>query len=313
MTPMKKVAEALLAAPFWRILSHVKPDGDTLGSASALFSAARSLGKKVEWGGADEFPSLYRFLPHSEEYHCYSVLPRDSAALIILDTSTIDRSVPGLAQEKVLVNIDHHPDNSEYGIFNWIDPSSSSVGEMIYQLLRELNCNIDRDIAYSLYISLSTDTGGFRFSNTTSRTLRTAADLLDGGASAVEVDEALHRHDSIAKLQIWGVSLARTERIGKRAVLSWSTLADIRQACGVDDDTEGLVNLLTHVDGADIVVLIVEAEGVLRCSVRSRGDCSSQSFAAQWGGGGHKYAAGCRLFMPLEQGITVMREALSRV
>ncbi len=308
--PLGAIAAALLEAPFWRVLVHVKPDGDALGSASALVSAGDALGKAVHWGGADPMPSLYAFLPGASEYHCYDRLPQDGALTVCLDTSTVDRSVPGLTAEAVDINIDHHPDNPRFGALSWVDPQAAAVGEMLCRLIPAMGCDLAGPIALALYVALVSDTGGFRYSNTTAETLRAGASLMASGLSPVEVDELLYHHDSLAKVHLRSVALGRAKRLGSRSVLSWLSLEDFRDTGAQEADTENLVNELTHVEGTDMAVLVIETAQELRCSFRSRGDVSSQAMAARWGGGGHRYAAGCRLPLPLSQGLAVLEGAL---
>ncbi len=306
----QRIINLLLEASFWRILVHVKPDGDALGSASALAAAGAALGKKVQWGGADQLPLMYSFLPYTTDYCRYETLPRDGALTVCLDTSTVGRSIPGLVAEDVDINIDHHPDNPRFGKLCWVEPGAAAVGEMLCSLIPSLGCSMGRNIALPLYVAMVTDTGGFSYSNTTAETLKAAAALLESGISPVEVDEMLYHHDSLSKLHLWGRALSRAKRIGKRSVLSWLSREDFDSTGAGEEDTEGLVNELTRMKAVDMTVLVIETEKELRCSVRSRGDCSAQAFAAHWGGGGHKYAAGCRLSLPLERGVALLEEAL---
>ncbi|WP_352409142.1 DHH family phosphoesterase, partial [Pyramidobacter piscolens] len=165
----------------------------------------------------------------------------------------------------------------------------------------------------ALYVSIATDCGWFRFSNTTADTMRVAAELIRAGAVPVKMDERLHFNDTPAKLRLWGRCMARVETVGARAALSWITRDDFRETGALESDTEGLINMLTHIKGADVTVMISEVKDCLRCSVRSRGPVSAQAIAAKWNGGGHRYAAGCKIYLPLEEGLKALEEELSRV
>ena len=168
-------------------------------------------------------------------------------------------------------------------------------------------------MAKALYVAIVTDCGWFRFSNTTENTLRAAAELVGAGAVPSEIDELLDYNDTPQKLRLWGRCLSRLERHGERGVLSWVSRDDFRETGALEADTEGLVNMLTHVAGADMTVLVAETKKGLRCSFRSRGGLSANELAAKWNGGGHLCAAGCTMERPLDDGLNELREVLSRV
>ena len=129
----------------------------------------------------------------------------------------------------------------------------------------------------------------------------------------VEIDEKLHYNDSPAKINLWGRCLSRAKKIGSRCALSWLTRDDFRETGADESDTEGLVNMLTHMSGTNMTVLVSEVKDCLRCSVRARGSASAQELAARHGGGGHQYAAGCKLYMPLKDGLALLEEELKSV
>ncbi len=311
MNEPQRIAAILLGEPEWRILCHVKPDGDTLGCGSALVSAGKKLGKKVLWGGVDPVPPQYAFLPWAGEYRSGSDAPRAGACVVSVDVSTRDRGVPGMT---VRVAIDHHRDNEMFGRdANWVVPEAAATAELTFELISALGCPLDKDIAEALYTGLLTDSGGFRFSNTTHNTLRVAAELVKAGAVPSEIDEKLYYGDTTEKLRLWGRCLSRAKKVGGRAVMSWLSLDDFRETGALESDTEGLVNMLTRVAGTSMTVLASEERDAVRCSVRARGDFSAQEFAARHGGGGHRYAAGCKLRMPLEDSLALLEKELERV
>ncbi len=311
MNEVQKIAAILNDEPEWFVICHVKPDGDTLGSGSALVSAGKNFGKRVLWGGADPFPPQYKFLPHSDEYMCGSKAPRCGPCVIAIDVSTRERGLPNMG---VRVAIDHHADNDMFGRdANWVVPEAAAVGELIYELLVTMNCPLDKNIAEALYVAILTDCGGFRFSNTRSETLRIASELVAAGAVPAEIDEKLYYNDTPEKLHLWARCLSRAEKIGSNSIISWLTRDDFRQTGAPESDTEGLVNMLTRVGGVSMTILAYEEHDAVRCSVRARGQFSAQEIAARHDGGGHRYAAGCKLRLPLEEAISVLKEELSRV
>ena len=308
---VQAIALALKAAPKWRIICHVKPDGDTLGCGSALMCAAVALGKDAVWGGADPLPPLYRFLPYADEYRAGGTVPDDGRCIIAVDVSTRDRGIPAA---DVALCVDHHRDNEVFATqVNWVVPEAAAAGELLLRLIRELGCEITPEIAKALYVAIVTDCGWFRFSNTTENTLRAAAELVEAGAVPNEIDELLDYNDTPQKMRLWGRCLSRVERHGERGVLSWVSRGDFDETGALEADTEGLVNMLTHIAGADMTVLVAETKKGLRCSFRSRGELAANELAAKWNGGGHRYAAGCTMERPLEEGLAEIREALRRV
>ncbi|MBP3836662.1 MAG: bifunctional oligoribonuclease/PAP phosphatase NrnA [Pyramidobacter sp.] len=308
---LRQIAAVLKKEPRWRIICHIKPDGDTLGCGSALMTAALLLGKDAVWGGADPMPPLYRFLPHAAEYEQVNSVPDDGRCLIAVDVSTRDR---GLSAADVRISIDHHKDNEGFAReVNWIVPEAAAVGELIFELVQQLGCGLTLAIAQALYVSIATDCGWFRFSNTTANTLRVASELVKAGAVPHEIDELLDYNDSLAKMRLWGRCLSRAEKAGSRSVISWVSHDDFRETGALEADTEGLVNMLTHAAGTDMTVLVSETARGLRCSFRSRGSLAANELAAKWNGGGHRYAAGCTIEAALEAGLDMIRKELERV
>ncbi len=304
---LQKIAAIMLQESSWHVICHVKPDGDTLGSGSALMCAADYLGKRASWGGVDPLPALYRFLPFADSYIADDRVD-DAGLVIAVDVSTRDR---GVANVPVDICIDHHYDNAGFASrVNLVVSEAAAVGEVIYELVLALGCPVTPEIAKALYVSLVTDCGWFRFSNTTANTLRVASELAVAGARPHEIDELLDYNDSLAKVRLWGRCLSRAKKAGPRSVLSWLSRDDFIETGAAESDTEGLVNMLTHVAGTEMTVLISETERGLRCSFRSRGQGSANELAARWNGGGHRYAAGCTIEKTLAEGLAEVEEAL---
>lgn len=307
---LRQAADILKGEQRWRIICHVRPDGDTLGCGSALMAAAAQLGKDAVWGGLDPLPPLYRFLPFADGYRAGSAAD-DGRCAIAVDVSTAGRGDP---KASVRVCIDHHGSNERFAeSVNWIVPEAAATGELIYKLILELGCEVTPSIAQALYVAVATDSGWFRFSNTTSETLRIAAELVKAGAVPHEIDELLCYNDSLAKIRLWGRCLSRAEKVGARSVLSWLKREDFLETGALQTDTEGLVNMLTHVAGSQMTVLVLELPNALRCSFRSRGACAANELAAKWGGNGHKCAAGCTISKTLAEALSLLREELERV
>lgn len=291
------VIESLRSSDSWTIISHVKPDGDTLGSASALFLLGEKLKKTVRWGGRDPFPDRYLFLARSEKYHqieSVQDLAQQDDLVITVDVSTIERGVDGLDAFYKVVNIDHHGDNNGFGFVSWIAPEASAVGEMIYSLAEDLGVIMDKEIAEALYVSIITDSGSMTYSNTTGDTCRIVGGLIDRGVKPEEITRLLYHNNSIERGHLWGRAYSR---ITSKGIVSytWINKKDFIETGATNDDTEGLVNEVSRIKGTKISILFIENEEDIKVSFRSDCDYSVRDLASKWGGGGHVCASGCRI------------------
>ena len=323
MTPRAQVREHLQSFPRWILISHEKPDGDTLGCASALHALARQQGIEVRWWGKDPLPSLYAFLPGSKRYETVqdasaarSALGDDPWLWVFLDTSRRDRSLPGLpvpAPGDLFLNLDHHGDNDAFGDVNWVDPQAAAVGEMVTDLLLDGPWDWGQDVATGLYVALSTDTGSFRYESTTGATHRAAAALLDRGVDLSTVEDGLHRRFQPGTLHLWGAVLSRS-RFGKdgSVVVSWVEEEDYRIHHSDPSETENLVNLLLSLRTAVIAALVTPHETGSRVSLRTRPPVDARALASRFGGGGHPRAAGFRMEETLSQATARLLEEFSR-
>ena len=304
----------LSEASEWIVLSHVKPDGDALGSASAFASVGRKLGKTVVWGGPDEYPSRYLFLEGSGEFRpnlkLSSLALTEGSVVLALDTSTRARSVEdldALPENVPLLNVDHHEDNELFGTVNYVDPSSSSTGEIAWLLLREWGIPLEIDVLEAVYTALATDCGNFAFSCTTPRTHRVAAELLDGGVSPAKLDERIRCNASIPGLRLRAVALSRAFVAGGFAAFTWLRNDDFLHNGSERSATEFLVNDLLTLKDVSFAAFFVEDEECVRVSLRSRGVVLAAEIARVFGGGGHPQAAGCKLPLPLSDAVESVR------
>ncbi len=307
------VASILKQSDSWTVLSHIKPDGDTLGSASALVQMGLSMGKDVKWYGQDPFPERYLFLPLSHLYIPSSCLPseRQNSLVIALDISSLDRGVAGMELVKDLVVIDHHGDNPLFGKANWVDGEISSVGEMIFDISSDLGVAMDLPTAEAIYTAIITDTGNLSFPNVKSKTVRTVADLIDAGVSPNRVAEKLYNRDTTNRLRLWGRAFDRAKWEGG-ICYSYITKEDFSLTDTDLDDTESLINSFMRVKDTEVALLFVENSEDIKVSLRSKGNISVQKIAHRWGGGGHLCASGCRLKGSVDEVISnVLQSALS--
>jgi len=311
------IIRILSEADRWIVVTHCKPDGDTLGSGSAFLALGESMGKKVAWGGPDPFPETYEFLYGSDRYvqgiAPDALAPKKGDAVIVLDTSTRERSVPGidfLPETVPVVNIDHHHDNERFGSIAWVDASASSTGEMCWLLFKTWGAALSPEAAEALYTAIVTDCGNFTFSCTTSRTHEAAGDLLECGISPEKLDCMIRCSRSTEGLHLRGRALERIFPVGGTAACTWLTLQDFIDTGSDPSETEGLVNELLTLRSVSFAALLVEEEDKVRASFRSRGGISAAKAAHRFGGGGHPQAAGCSLPLPLEEALQSVADLL---
>lgn len=289
------------------ITCHRNPDGDALGSELALAEMARRLGVQTVIVNRDRTPANLGNLPGADDISVADELPEDFPSaydlVITVECPGLDRTgFEGLTQVPIL-NIDHHPANPAYGVVNFLDEESPAVGEMVWLMYGEAGLAPTAEAATNLFVALSTDTGDFRYSNATSRAFRTAAEMVDVGARPAQVANWVHNHRSLASVRLLGEAL-RSLKIrcnGKLAVISADRGAFERAGAG-PEDTEEIVNIPRSIAGVEAVAYFKQWEdGVVRVSLRSRGDVNVRAVAETFGGGGHVNAAGCAIQGELSQ------------
>lgn len=312
-----RVARLLSEAPSWAIFSHMKMDGDAVGTATALFEAGILQGKRVRWIGPDPFPPAYAFLSHAEDYVAQKDYLFDGGELyIFLDSANEDRGVKGLEHKSsgaVVLNIDHHEDNTHFGTVNCVDPGASSAAELMWRIMTSGGWTLTPRVAESLYTGIVADTGGFMYSNTTPITHHVAAELLGCGVDPARIDTWMRQTRSLEGMHLWGIALGRIARWGEdsQLAMSWLMLDDFKLTKALAGDTEFLVNQLLLIRGVRFAVLFVEGEEHVKVSFRSKeGAVPAASVARVLGGGGHPRASGANLPLPLDHAIGIVRAAV---
>ncbi|MBV8643718.1 MAG: DHH family phosphoesterase [Candidatus Eremiobacteraeota bacterium] len=277
-------------------VSHVKPDGDTLGAGLALGLAMKALGKRVGYFQQDPVPRNLRFLPDSDAVtrDVPGDLP-DDTLWVFCDMSDFSRAgefLPKLDRANML-DIDHHLGNSHFGALNYVIPTEASTGTCVLRLLRALDVPITPEIATCILTTIMTDTGAFMHTNTTSDVLRMSAELIDFGADKPLITEEIFANKRFAATKLLGMALARAVlQDGGRYCWTYVDEAMLRE-CGADgEDTEEIVQHLRAVEGVEAAALFKDYEGAVRVSLRSSGKINVQAAAAALGGGGHFMASG---------------------
>jgi len=318
------VAEALRSNDRFIVTTHENPDGDALGSLLATTFALRELGKDADMYLFGEVP-----IPNEYEFMDFAGIMRGSnpdssdRVVVALDCANERRLGPESAlldKAQLVVDIDHHHDNTRFGKVNLIVGHASSTGEILADVFRELGVSLTPEIAEALYIAVVTDTGRFQYANTTAKSLRLAAELVEAGADVHRVFQGVYENVAFAKLKLVARALENAEVFeGGRVVVSHLEREDFEHAGAEEPYSEGIIDYLRAVEGTELAALIREpptANGPThRISLRTtEADLDVSAIARKSGGGGHRQAAGFSSEASIEE-ITefIRREFLAQV
>jgi phosphoesterase RecJ-like protein len=298
---LQAIAAALREHDRFLVVTHENPDGDALGSLLAMNVALEGLGKDTQMylSGDVPLPREYAFMALDG---LSRVLPADlgERVLVAVDCAKADRIGPDppLDGAKLVVDIDHHHDNTRFGDVNLIVSDASSTGEVLRDVFRELGVDITPEIAEPLYIALVTDTGRFQYANTTPKSLRLAAELVEAGADVHAVFQQVYESVEFAKLKLLARALERARVLeGGRIVVSYLLRTDFSEVGAAEPYSEGIIDYLRAVEGSELAALIREPprdDGpTRRVSLRASIDeLDVSAIARSFGGGGHRQAAG---------------------
>ena len=288
-----------LAQPGGRalMLGHVHPDADVLGTLLAIDEMLAARGFTVTAGGPHPAPDVLSFLPGVDRYRILSAVEGPLDVVVLTDCPNPARTEGLLEQARAtgatIVNIDHHPDNRRYGDANWIEPSAAATGEMVYHLAVALGARLTPALATNLFTAIHTDTGSFRYSNTTEETFRIAAALVAAGAQPALVSGHLYERRPADALRWLGESLRRIE-VSPDGRIAWLALPEGAVPEGFVE-AEELVNYPRSIDSVRVACFLRQLGDRVKVSLRGKGDVDVSRIAARFGGGGHPNAAGCTL------------------
>jgi phosphoesterase RecJ-like protein len=284
------------------VTSHARPDGDAIGSALGMMHLLHGLGKQAAVAFADPVPHPYRCLAGAEAI-VHQLPTSQPDALILLECDSLDRS--GFSADdysalnaRFVINIDHHKSGRPFADFNWNDPSACAVGMLVYELAIASGAALTPAMAGCLYAAILTDTGSFTFASTTAATFGVAQHLLQAGADANAIAQAVYFSNPASKVRLLGAALSNLQMRGE---LAWATISqdEMQRAGATVEDCEGVVNFLIAIEGVQAAALLREqplAEPGLsdfRLSLRSKGKVDVARVAESFGGGGHRNASGC--------------------
>ncbi|HZD87667.1 MAG TPA: bifunctional oligoribonuclease/PAP phosphatase NrnA [Gaiellaceae bacterium] len=314
---LEAIADALRRNERFLVVTHENPDGDALGSLLAATVALRRLGKDVVMylAGDTPLPREYGFMPLDD---LVREPPADAGERVLLAVDCAKEERIGdpaaVGRAPLVLDVDHHHDNTRFGDVNLIVADASSTGEVLRDVIGELGLALTPDLAEPLYIALVTDTGRFQYANTTPKALRLAAELVDAGADIHAVFQRVYESVEFAKLKLLARVLERAQVLeGGRVVLSHLLRTDFAEVGAAEPYAEGLIDTLRAVEGAELAVLIREpprTDGpVHRVSLRASIDELDVSvIARRFGGGGHRQAAGFSSDAPLEEIVEGIRQ-----
>lgn len=301
------VRERIRAARDVLAICHERPEADALGAALGVVLAVEHLGGRGLPLCADAVPPMYDFLRGMERFRR---APGDDAydLIVVVDCGELARVGPILESHRDLfarvpiVNIDHHVSNTRFGDAAWVDPSAAAACEQVTLLAQALGVPLDvadGALAAALLAGIVIDTATFQHPNATPRTLRVAADLVAAGAPLAEISRRLYRSKPNTQLKLFGMVLAGLVDEGGRILHASLREADLRAAGALPSQSEGIIDLLSQSDTADVVLLFTEQGSQTRVSVRTSARADATELVAPFGGGGHPRAAGATIGQPL--------------
>lgn len=306
------------------VVSHVRPDGDAIGSILALGHALEQMGKSVRYLNNDGCPKSLVFLPGSGKVEVSGEVGElDVEVAFTLDTAALSRigedSLDSIKNAKLLINMDHHISNPGYGDLNYIDSNSPATGQIIYELLVALELPISEISRDSIYVAVSTDTGSFQYPGTTRRTYEMAADLVGRGLNIGEINQLTYDNQPYRRVELMRSLLNTLDRSEDGLLVWWDLRMTTKKELGlVDDDSEGLIDFIRSVQGVVVAVFFEDLDGgKVRVSMRSKdARVNVSEVCGVFGGGGHSLAAGIRMRGPLEDArekvLAELRKSLAR-
>lgn len=301
------IARALRENQRFAVLSHVRPDGDALGSTLALALSLKELGKEVRAWNEDGMLEKYGFVAQADLLTKPPAAPEDFDVAIALDTAVQNRlgtTAGAIKSAKLWINVDHHPSNPGYGDLVHIDSSAPATGQILFELITSQNLPMTPAIAENLYVAISTDTGSFQYSNTTARTFEIAAELVKCGVDVGRVSQLLYENFPRRRVELLR-ELLETMQFACEGKLAWFSLsqATARKLGVLPEDNEGLIDHLRAIEGVIVAIFFEElADGKVRVSMRSKNKAVDVCAICQsFGGGGHVLAAGARVRGGLEE------------
>lgn len=306
MMMMNRIIEEIKKAKKIAILPHVSADGDSIGSSLALYLSLKKIGINSDVITEEPISHNYSFLEGSKEAIVYTNNNTKYDTAIAIDCGDKER----LAQRNeifenatITINIDHHPTNKEFAIYNNIDVSVSSVGEIIYQIIKLMGTDIDKCIAEALYVAIATDTGGFRYSNTTSVTHQIIGDLINSGVNVADISQRIFDTVSLEKAKLTAAAISSIEILEKGKIAYITISKDVFKKTGAnEEDFDGLADIGRNIEGVEVAVSFRQLnDKETKINFRSKTYVDVATIACLYKGGGHHRAAGATVNASIDE------------
>lgn len=290
-----RVADEIRRRQRFVLSSHVRPDGDAIGSQLAMAYALWQMGKDVRLVNRDAPPGPLRVFPGVSRIEVANRIDDPGDAVIVMECGDLTRTGVEGFDRGFVINIDHHLGNANYGAVNWFDASAAACGEMVFDLVKELGVPLTLEIATHVYIAILTDTGSFHYSSISPRTFDICRQCMEAGINPPAIAGAIYDSNNLGRLKLFGAVMSKMELDSSgRVATVYVDQALARDCGGTYEDTEGIVNLPLTVKEIEAVAFFKEAGADdWRVSMRSKGEVDVNAIAKEFGGGGHKNASGC--------------------
>ena len=307
MDTLKEITDIIKQNDRFIILSHIRPDGDAIGSTIAIGSTLKAMGKTVTYVNEDGVPDSLAFLLGSNKITKASGEVLDVEVAIAVDCANKprlgDKSIAMAENAKLWINIDHHKSNPGYGDFNHVDSGSPATGQILYNLITENDLPFTDEARDSIYVAVSTDTGSFQYSGTTAATYEMAADLVRRGVDTGKINELTYDSFPYRRIALTRELLNTLELSADGAIADWRLLRVVKNDLNLKlEDSEDLIDMIRSIEGVNVALFFEELldSDLIRVSIRSKvGSVDACEVAQVFGGGGHAKAAGIRMEGPI--------------
>ena len=316
---LKKVVECVKRNKRFLITTHTNPEGDALGAELAFYMFLKKMGKSALIINDDSVPATYAFLPHLKNIRQlnHKLKKNKFDCFVILDCSDLARcgEVSKFSKDiKTSINIDHHISNGKFATINWVEPGASSASEMVYKLYKKMHLPLDKDIAMCLYVGMLTDTGSFRYPNTTALTHKTVSELLKFNLNSAQIYKNIYESVPFQDLQLLSKILPNL-KVQFNGKVAWVQIRqDLLKGKKISLDlSEHILSFARAIKDVEAVVLFKEnlkGKNEIRVNLRSQGKIDVNKIAHFFGGGGHKTASGCTIRGKIDE---VRRKVLAKI
>lgn len=312
---LDNIVKAINSSDTIAISFHVSPDGDSLGSALALALTIEKLSKKCYIACKDKIPEIYSYLPFSK-VKMEEAISASTDCVIVLDCGDVKRICAEIslnARNYTLINIDHHLSNEFYGDINLVDTNSSAVGEIIFELTKALGVELDINIAKCIYTSIVSDTGGFKYTNTTTKTHNIAAELIKFDIGFNDIHMTLFQSKSFERVKLYGKVIDKLKLLENGKLCVMKLTKDMLEELNLEaSDTSDIISLGMDISSVEVAALLKETDSNVKVSLRSKRSVDVRKVAENFGGGGHMRAAGLTLDSDIEGSETIIINAIKK-